>query len=65
MKNNIIWILLDGVRNYPTPNDPEKMGKPEVLDELAKDSVEFTQATTSATSTVMSIFCFTNYMESR
>ena len=54
-KKNIIWCLLDGVRNYPTPNDPEKMGKPEVLDELAIDSVEFTQATTSATSTVMSI----------
>jgi len=55
MKNNIIWILLDGVRNYPTPNDPEKMGKPEVIEELSNDSVEFTQATTSATSTVMSI----------
>ena len=55
MKKNIIWCLLDGVRNYPTPNDPEKMGKPEVIDELAKDSVEFTQTATSATSTVMSI----------
>tara|TARA_Y100001970_G_scaffold294299_1_gene450075 strand:+ start:27809 stop:29566 length:1758 start_codon:yes stop_codon:yes gene_type:complete len=55
MKKNIIWFLLDGVRNYPTPNDPEKMGKPEVIEELAKDAVEFTQATTSATSTIMSI----------
>jgi len=54
-KKNIIWILLDGVRNYETPNDPEKMGKPGVIEELATDSVEFNQATTSATSTIMSI----------
>ena len=57
-KNNIIWILLDGVRNYPTPNDPERMGKPEIIDKIAQDSVEFTQATTSATSTVMSVSSF-------
>jgi len=54
-KNNIIWLLLDGVRNYQTPNDPEKMGKPDVIDEFSKEGVEFLQATTSATSTVMSI----------
>ena len=57
-KNNIIWILLDGVRNYPTPNDPERMGKPEIIDKIAQDSVEFTEATTSATSTVMSVSSF-------
>ena len=41
---NVIWIILDGVRNYPTPNDPEKMGKPAIFDELAQEGVEFTQA---------------------
>ncbi len=58
MKKNIIWILLDGVRNYKTPNDSEKMGKPDVVDELANDSVEFLQAVTSAPSTVMSVSSF-------
>jgi len=46
---------MDGVRNYPGPDDPEKMGKPGVIDEMAKEGVEFTQATTSATSTLMSV----------
>ena len=26
-KRNIIWFLIDGVRNYPCPYDPEKLGK--------------------------------------
>ncbi len=52
---NVIWIILDGVRNYPTPNDPEKMGKPAIFDELAQQGVEFTQAVASATSTLMAI----------
>jgi len=54
-KANIIWIVIDGLRNYPAPHDPEKMGKPELIDEMAMDGVEFTQATTSATSTIMSV----------
>jgi len=56
MKNqNIIWFILDGVRNYHCPNDPEKMGKPPIVDKLALDGIEFLQATTSATSTIMSV----------
>lgn len=55
VQNNIFWIILDGVRNYPTPNDPEKMGKPEILDKVSIEGVEFLQATTSGTSTLMAI----------
>lgn len=55
MKKNIIWIIIDGVRNYPCPTDPEKMGKPALLDEIAEEGVEFQNVVTSATSTVMSV----------
>ena len=54
-KKNIIWLVIDGVRNYETPNDPEKMGKPPVVDTVAKEGVEFTNAVTSAPSTMMSV----------
>ena len=57
-KNNIIWILLDGVRNYPTPHDPDKMGKPEIIDKIAAGGVEFKQMITAATSTWMSLMTF-------
>ena len=43
------------MRNYPCPNDPEKMGKPAIVDKIALDGIEFLQATTSATSTIMSV----------
>ena len=52
---NIIWIVIDGVRNYPCPDDPEKMGKPLLIDEIAKEGVEFSNVVASATSTLMSV----------
>ena len=52
---NIIWIVIDGVRNYPCPDDPEKMGKPLLIDEIAKEGVEFSNVVASATSTMMSV----------
>ncbi|MCH8304705.1 MAG: sulfatase-like hydrolase/transferase, partial [Candidatus Marinimicrobia bacterium] len=55
MKHNIIWIILDGVRNYPCPDDPQRMGRPELFDKIAKEGVYFEQSVASATSTYMSI----------
>ena len=58
MKRNIIWFLVDGVRNYPSPDDPMKMGKPEIFNEIANEGVEFSTAITSATSTAMSLISY-------
>lgn len=54
-KYNIIWIVCDGTRNYPTPSDPERMGKPLIFNEISKEGIEFTNAVTSATSTLMAV----------
>ena len=52
---NIIWFLIDGVRNYSCPYDPEKLGKPPIFDELAKEGVEFMNTVTAGTSISMSL----------
>jgi len=51
-KKNIIWIVVDAVRNYKA-ND--KYGKLDIMQEFAKESVEFTNAVSSAPSTLMSV----------
>jgi len=58
MKRNIIWFLVDGVRNYPCPDDPMKMGKPEIFDEMANDGIEFSTTISSGTSTSMSLISY-------
>lgn len=50
---NVIWIIVDSVRNYHT--DIDDRGRIAVMDELAEHCVEFKTAITSAPSTVMSI----------
>jgi len=49
---NILWIIVDSVRNYHT--DADDRGRIDVMDYLAKRGVEFSTAVTSAPSTVMS-----------
>jgi hypothetical protein len=49
---NIIWIIVDSVRNYHT--DIDDRGRIAIMDEIAKQSIEFKTAVTSAPSTVMS-----------
>ena len=51
-KKNVIWIIVDGVRNYTAK---DKYGKLEVMEKFSEESVEFTNAVTSAASTLMSI----------
>ena len=51
-KPNILWIIVDSVRNYHTNADDR--GRIDIMDTLAKKGVEFTTAVTSAPSTVMS-----------
>ena len=50
---NIIWILVDSVRNYHT--DADDRGRLRMMDEFAKNAIEFKTAITSAPSSVMSI----------
>lgn len=52
VKKNIIWIVVDSVRNYHT--DVDDRGRIDIIDELANVGVEFKTAVTSAPSTVMS-----------
>lgn len=52
-KLNLIWILVDSVRNYLT--DGDYRGKLPAMVKFAHESVEFTNAATSAPSTVMAI----------
>jgi len=52
---SIIWFLIDGVRNYACPYDPEKLGKPGIFNELGKEGIEFMNAVTAGTSTSMSL----------
>ncbi len=49
---NILWIIVDSVRNYHT--DADDRGRIDIIDKLATRGVEFTTAVTSAPSTVMS-----------
>jgi hypothetical protein len=49
---NIIWIIVDSVRNY---KDGDKYGKLEIMEKFANESIEFTNVVTSAVSTLMSV----------
>jgi hypothetical protein len=48
---NVIWIVIDSVRNYHT--DADDRGRIDVMDKLAQKAIEFKTAVTSAPSTVM------------
>ncbi|MFX0139038.1 MAG: sulfatase-like hydrolase/transferase [Candidatus Hodarchaeota archaeon] len=50
-KPNIVWIIVDSVRNYI---GKDKYSKLEIMQEFAKEGVEFTNTVTSAPSTLMS-----------
>ena len=50
---NVIWILVDSVRNYHVQADDR--GKLEIMDKFGNISADFLHAVTSAPSTVMSI----------
>lgn len=52
-KYNIVWILVDSVRRYHTIGDDRS--RLPIMDEFAKESVEFLNTVTSAPSTVMSV----------
>jgi hypothetical protein len=52
-KKNIIWILCDSVRVYPTSSD--ERGRLDVMDEFATDALDFRTAVTAAPSTIMSV----------
>ena len=55
MKNfpNVVWILVDSIRTYPT--DQDLRGKLPVMDQFGKESIEFANCVTTAPSTIMSI----------
>ena len=68
MKNNVIWILVDGIRNYPCLDKeyPESnsntqingigdMGLLPIMQKIGEENILFSRAITSATSTAMSI----------
>lgn len=50
---NLIWFLVDSVRNYHTKADDR--GRLELMDKIAGESVEFSTVVTSAPSTVMAL----------
>ena len=53
---NIIWIIVDSVRNYACPADRvDDRGRIKLMDELSKDWIDFKNVVTSAPSTIMSI----------
>jgi hypothetical protein len=52
-KLNIIWFLVDAVRTYRTGLDDRD--RLDLMDKVAKESVEFTSAITSAPSSIMSV----------
>ena len=52
-KPNIVWILTDSVRTYPT--DADDRGKLPMMDRFGEESVEFLNVVTSAPSTIMAI----------
>ena len=49
---NIVWIFVDSVRRYHSPDDRSRLA---IMDKFASQSIEFTEVVTSAPSTVMSI----------
>ena len=51
-KRNLIWIVVDGVRSYRTGIDDRD--RIDIMDKLALESVEFTNAIASAPSTILS-----------
>ena len=54
--NNIIWIIVDSVRNYRCDaENVDDRGRIELMDELAKTWVDFKTVVTSAPSTMMSL----------
>ena len=56
MKRNIIWIIVDSVRNYACPADRiDDRGRISLMDELAETWIDFRTVVTSAPSTVMSV----------
>ncbi len=57
-KRNIIWIIIDGVRNYSCPHDPEKMGKPEIFNDIAREGIDFTTVVSAGTTTSMSLVSY-------
>jgi hypothetical protein len=50
---NIVWLLVDGVRRYPT--DQDYRGKLPMMERFGEHSIEFLNVVTSAPSTIMSI----------
>ncbi len=62
MKSNVIWILVDGIRNYPdldkqySENElAENMGLLPIMKKIGEENIFFSRAICSATSTAMSI----------
>lgn len=53
MKRNIIWILCDSARTYFT--DIDDRGRLVIMDEFAKEAIDFRTAVTAAPSTIMSV----------
>lgn len=51
-KYNLIWIVVDGVRSYRSGSDDRD--RIDIMDEFGKDSIEFTNAITSAPSSILS-----------
>ena len=39
MKNNVIWILVEGIRNYHSVGD--ELARLPVMDRLAKEGINF------------------------
>ncbi|MFV2043807.1 MAG: sulfatase [Anaerolineales bacterium] len=52
-KANIVWVLVDSVRSYPSETDG--FGKLPAMERFGESSTEFTNVVTSAPSTIMSI----------
>ena len=52
-KYNVIWIVIDGIRNYATNVD--ELGKLKIMDEMEKESVYFHNVITSSPSTIMAL----------
>jgi|APSaa5957512535_1039671.scaffolds.fasta_scaffold07269_2 hypothetical protein len=51
-KYNIVWTIVDSVRHYHSDDDRSRL---DIMDEFAKEGLEFRNIVTSAPSTVMSI----------
>ena len=51
-KYNIVWTIVDSVRHYDSDDDRSRL---DIMDEFAKEGLEFRNIVTSAPSTVMSI----------